>query len=1037
MDYSLLTSRFHREKWITFLYDLFHENIVFPSHQQTIRTPDSSLAKKVFVLGTLTTSDKQQLIVYEVLLQDHVLIGRNKVGIRNLLLSDWRGRGCKGALLICHSDTDEAVRLSYIMESEVIQENRLVVSSTDVKRYTFLLGPNQRVRTAQERFDLLAQSPQTLQDLTDAFSVESLNKEFFTRYKEQYGVFVRAICEDARMYEGFHRDEKAIRDYVKKFLGRIVFLHFLQRKGWLGVPLTDTFASETGDKDFLWHLYERSGEALKDDFLDRVLEPFFTNALNTHRLNDEYVLPSDGTRVKVPYLNGGLFERDVDDEVPTKFPRKLFENLLTFFKEYNFTIDENAPDDVEIGVDPEMLGHIFENLLEDNKDKGAFYTPKEVVQFMCQQVISNYLQGCTDAEHHEAVQQFVLTHDGTALSVSLKTTLDEALQTVTICDPAIGSGAFPMGLLKEVSACREVLEPERASMDIKRSVVEKSIYGVDIEKGAVDIARLRFWLAIIVDAQVPEPLPNLDFKIMQGDSLVEKYKGVDLAPVGGEAKELTFVDNLPKTLFTEALIHYFRCNDHKEKSELYGKIKNYVQQFLVANGVDLSEAPTDVVQNHDFFLWHTWFGETFTNGKDGFDIVIANPPYINFSKHKTLSAKYQSEAFQTYDSNGDIYCLFYEKAVNILRPNGVLCYITSDKWLRAGYGKKLRDFLGTHVGVKVLRNMGGGVFENATVDTSILVGVKGGTHALPLPTDGSAWVLLSPIEQAIKSKVEAKGVPLKDWKDLRINRGILTGCNEAFIISTAVRDGILAACGSSEERTRTEALIRPILRGRDIKRYGYEWAGQWVIALCPSQHYNIEDYPSVKDWLINGAWVLERTKAVPTGSPLGSGKERLAQEGTTKTVGGITFKTRKRTANKWFETSDSIAYLGDFGKGKIVYSETNDAFHTKICFEEKGEYLTDKTCFILSGDDSEVLRYTYAILSSYIFTKYMYFTTSLLGEKGIMLTKENVVKFPLPPYVGSALQQEIVGCNDMEHIDALVCDLYDLNGKEREYILGL
>ena len=204
-------------------------------------------------------------------------------------------------------------------------------------------------------------------------------------------------------------------------------------------------------------------------------------------------------------------------------------SLLDFFASYNFTIDENDPDDAEVGVDPEMLGRIFENLLEDNKDKGAFYTPKEIVSYMCRESLIAYLQtGIDDEPTKEAIRQFVTTHQ---VQEHLPENTDQLLKDVKICDPAIGSGAFPMGLLKELFLCRTALEgiSQHQAAEIKKHIIQQNVYGVDIERGAVDIARLRFWLSLIVDEETPQALPNLDFKIMQGNSLLEQYKGVDLS----------------------------------------------------------------------------------------------------------------------------------------------------------------------------------------------------------------------------------------------------------------------------------------------------------------------------------------------------------------------------------------------------------------------------------------------------------------------------------------------------------------------------
>jgi type I restriction-modification system DNA methylase subunit len=269
-----------------------------------------------------------------------------------------------------------------------------------------------------------------------------------------------------------------------------------------------------------------------------VLEPLFFGILNTKPEGRKQIFEQynwDMALLKewesIPYLNGGLFERDKEDEPESKFPADYFKRLFQFFSEYNFTIDENDPNDAEVGVDPEMLGKIFENLLEDNKDKGAFYTPKEIVRYMCQESLIAYLETNTSIAA-DKLRNFVLSPEESVVDIpqQKRPKLIEALQNVKICDPAIGSGAFPMGLLNELLRCREALSSEHYDRaELKKSIIQNNIYGVDIEKGAVDIARLRFWLSIVVDEDTPSPLPNLDYKIMQGNSLIESFEGVDLS----------------------------------------------------------------------------------------------------------------------------------------------------------------------------------------------------------------------------------------------------------------------------------------------------------------------------------------------------------------------------------------------------------------------------------------------------------------------------------------------------------------------------
>ena len=389
-----------------------------------------------------------------------------------------------------------------------------------------------------------------------------------------------------------------------------------------------------GDLNYMQNLFERS--AHQDDYLDYVLEPLFFGILNTkpeerESVFDDYLWDKSLLTEwnEIPYLNGGLFERDENDEPESKFPAELFRRLFNFFSEYNFTIDENDPNDAEVGVDPEMLGKIFENLLEDNKDKGAFYTPKEIVRYMCQESLIAYLDTATSIAA-DKIRKFVITPEEGVFDIpeNKKAKLLDALKDVKICDPAIGSGAFPMGLLNELLRCREALSAtttfnfqfstfNSTRSQLKKSIIQNNIYGVDIEKGAVDIARLRFWLSIVVDEDTPSPLPNLDYKIMQGNSLIESYKGLDLSKLtyakksGGPISQYSIFEDDTKQLqreVTQLLTQYYSCSDHDKKTDLRNKISNTIAKQLSVQNFDadiLRELRTfDLAGNDQFFLWH-------------------------------------------------------------------------------------------------------------------------------------------------------------------------------------------------------------------------------------------------------------------------------------------------------------------------------------------------------------------------------------------------------------------------------------------------
>ena len=949
------------------------------------------LIGKIFVSGAW-------LRIYDVTVDSSVRMAHNRVNLQRLTRRIMHHNSA--AFMVFHYDEAHATgrewRFSFCYKSSESEQ------TTDPKRFTFLFGRGHSSRTAAENFQKLFDKKGqevTIADIREAFSVEALSKEFFDKYREHYARFVlhatgkRYVKQankweertehapDEAIMQAFGGDEKRVRDYVKKLLGRIVFLHFLQKKGWMGVPDGDHWGE--GKFRFMYKLFEEATAEQQADFVHEVLEHLFFHALNTDRKadNDLYDTRVFGEQVRVPYLNGGLFEVDDADRcfkacTDARFPTELFRDLFAFFEQYNFTIDENDPDDAQVGVDPEMLGRIFESLLEDNKEKGAFYTPKEIVQYMCRRSLTAYLQTDIPKEKEkmrQAIDCFVRTKDYNELRLklppSLREQVAERLRTVKICDPAIGSGAFPMGLLRELYLCRIALEDgvrenrAKSHAEIKKEILQQNIYGVDLDRGAVDIARLRFWLSLVVDEDVPQPLPNLDYKIMQGNSLLERYKDIDLSTLASQKTDgrLIFIDDendASRLSLHHLLVAYYGEDNHDKKQSLRARIQQNIEEQLKAQRYEVDLSDVDLFANAHFFLWHTWFSEVFADG--GFDIVIGNPPYISLQNEGgSVGKPYEKADFSSFDRRGDIYCLFYEKGMQLLSPGGTLCFITSNKWMRAAYGEKLRGFLAEHTNPCLLIDFSGNkIFENATVDVNILLLEKaanaGQTEAVTLGKDfrlsaenlslyvhqhatrtafssSESWVILSPIEESIRRKIEAVGTPLKEW-DIQINYGIKTGYNDAFIISTQKRDEILAACQTEDERQRTEAVIRPILRGKDIKRYGYDWAGLWLI----NTHNGVKGelppiditlYPAIKAHL-DSHW------------------DRIARR---SDQGIMPYNLR------------DCAYIKDFEKPKIMYP--NMTKYLPFAYDNRC-FLTNQKCFIITGKH---IAYLTAFLNSSIF----------------------------------------------------------------------
>ena len=783
------------------------------------------------------------LQIFDITVSDRVMMERNRVNIQKLVRAVMADYSCAFMLFHYGDDSRWDWRFTYCRKSGNKEE------STDSKRFTFLLGPGQSCRTAAENFCNLYEKRESLkfENIERAFNVEALSNEFFDKYKEKYDKFVEFITgkrylkkgnkyvetkihePHPTLYSSFKNNDKLVRDYVKKMLGRIVFLHFLQKKGWLGVPAGGQWGE--GDLNFMLNLFKNATEKQKGNFLDEVLEGLFANGLDRKRSEkkDIYDTKVQGFRdCRIPYLNGGLFERDRLDELTVRFPAEYFDSLFTMLSQYNFTIDENDPYDAEVGVDPEMLGRIFENLLEDNKDKGAFYTPKEIVQYMCRESLIAYLQTDQKEEDKERIRQFVTSHDGELLG-DLKADIDEKLRDVKICDPAIGSGAFPMGLLRELFFCRSAIEPNivEHAADIKRHIIQNNIYGVDIERGAVDIARLRFWLALIVDEKSPEALPNLDFKIMQGNSLLEQYNGVDLSSMTekkvGAEQSITIFDNILDVYrknLRNKLAEYYSCPEHTKKVELRKDITDIVKQELTEQGIHNDFGDMDLSANNKFFLWHTWFHDVFSRpSKEGFDIVIGNPPYgatLSNTEKRLYRRIYPETQFKI-----DTYSLFILLSLNLLRESGLCYMIIPNTLLDNYYEEEVRKALLNNY-IYEINDLSDKVFDTAVVHSMIFAFGKERRNEYKVRVSTSNT--LSAIDTMIPKtyffnqpqftlsirSYEANGLMMKLRKNsirlcevLDIRQAIKSGNDKLYITKSK----------------GTEGNYHPILRGKDIKRY--------------------------------------------------------------------------------------------------------------------------------------------------------------------------------------------------------------------------
>ena len=774
-----LSARFDFEQWKGILTEMFPKVEFFTRVNQV----SHDLIKDGGQVGLIRLDDGRSLAIYTFEVKDNVLINRNRKGLREITARTIDQSVIHGVLAFYYSKNVSDYRLTFIAKQTSFNEDGgLIKTETAPKRYTFLLGENEPCRTAAERlFELISKKETSsikLVDVVDAFSVERLNKEFFAGYKAQYNKFLQQLS-----------DNKQNRDYVKKLLGRLVFLQFLQKKGWMGASASHS-NWKGGDKNFLSKLVNNHSNDKR--LLSDVLEPLFFGILNTKIEERETFFLKNKWNISllkefngIPYLNGGLFDKDRIDELDIDFPYSYFKDLMEFFSMYNFTIDENDPDDSEVGIDPEMLGHIFENLLEDNKDKGAFYTPKEIVQYMCRQSIIQYLKT------HEPDEQYIepieeLINNGIIMPIlqtqSIASRFMQLLKNVKVCDPAIGSGAFPMGILyvlyHAIHHLQSYAEPHGNfdSTKTKRNIIQNNIFGVDIEQGAVDIARLRFWLALVVDANEPEPLPNLDYKITCGNSQICRYSlntpisdvFVEYNRIGKETakKENKTWNDFTLENYKNLVVGY--TEEHIDKNGLKAKIneikscfkttlakgdikkrqsaekKVYDYEAIPLFGEPLAkedpigyskakselkklvEKEKEILNNKKYensFEWRFEYPQLLNEDGDfmGFDIIIANPPYIKEGRmSKTFFEPYKDSPY--YKGKMDIWYLFACNGLDLLNSNGILCFIATNNWVTSYGASKLRDKVIKETRICNIVDFGAVMmFESASIQTMIMM----------------------------------------------------------------------------------------------------------------------------------------------------------------------------------------------------------------------------------------------------------------------------------------------------------------------------
>ena len=786
-------------------------------------------------VGTYTDASRHTIDVLVVKLKKTSSRDRARTMQRNFIAKYLRYLQKDSALVVFYGDDPQDWRFSFVKLEYQIQrigseKGKVIEIPTPVKRSSFLVGKNEPNHTCKSQFvNILMQDDTnpTLEDIESAFSIDKITKEFFIEYKELYSELKKVLDDLIKKNIDIRRefDDKAIStiDFTKKLLGQIVFIYFLQKKGWLGVE-KDTKSGKfrdwgSGPKNFLRRLFERKNYG---NFFNDVLEPLFYEALATERDDDYY----SRFECKIPFLNGGLFE-PINDynwrEIDLLLGNKIFEKILDTFDRFNFTVKEDEPLEKEVAIDPEMLGKVFENLIEYNirKGQGAYYTPREIVHYMCQQSLINYIETNTGIAR-EDIEKFIQLADF-ALDILINVSdeehklpksiqenyckIDDLLKNIKIVDPAVGSGAFPVGMMNEIVKARSILsmffsddkQEERTNYNLKREAIENCLYGVDIDSSAVDIAKLRFWLSLIVDEtdmKNIKPLPNLDHKIMCGNSLLEEFEGIKLFDerLLGEIKndfsfEIKQIDNKISQLYKEKgeisrgkkkgsikdiereikklekskkdIKNKPKENERnltlrevserkiKESQKKLRELRELQKKFFNEQNRKLKKQFRDDIERIEwelitetlkeqgneeamkklqqykknkskpFFLWKLYFAEVFQRENPGFDVVIANPPYIKeYVNREVFDGLHDSPYYQ---GKMDIWYFFACKSIDLMRDNGVLTFIAQNNWVTSYGASILRNKVIKETKIINLINFGDYKIFETGIQTMIMI----------------------------------------------------------------------------------------------------------------------------------------------------------------------------------------------------------------------------------------------------------------------------------------------------------------------------
>jgi len=965
--------------------------------------------KKYERIGKYEDNDKYRIDILAVELEKSHAIEWARTAQRNFvrwyLTKSGHGEMKDAVLAAFYTAGSDEWRFSFIKMQYNLDNKK--DDFTPAKRYSYLVGKNEYSHTAQEQILPLIKNDEipTSDELENSFSVEKVTKRFFDEYYHLYEKLKESLDNSLKQYNEikseFERKNITSDSFAKKTLGQIVFLYFLQKKGWLGVPQNETW--DKGDRRFMQNSfmeYNKHGQNYFNDFLKYLFYEALANERKQTKEHAKDYYPRFDC--KIPFLNGGLFEPigDFDwQKYDLHIPNNLFWNdnplpdtdkgtgIFNVFDRYNFTVCEDEPLEKEVAVDPEMLGKVFENLLEQNqrKSKGAFYTPREIVHYMCQESLINYLdaklnykpasfqklgssqteifgneakKGQLDLLNTISTNNLIPLQDieifirkglflienekhieksgketGTythKIPVSIRKNaalINEALEKVKICDPAIGSGAFPVGLLTEIVSARRVIqeflpENERETLyQLKWNAIHSSIYGVDIEPSAVDIAKLRLWLSLVVDENDYsgiKPLPNLDYKIVCGNSLL----GFPY-----ESQAINKIESLKSK--------YFEVADSIQKKELKTQINQAINNHLNSSVKSLGYKVD--------FEYKLHFSEVFNEGK-GFDIVIGNPPYVRQERLDTeLKQALKINHPKVANGTADLYVYFFSQALKITHENSVIIFITLNKWLKTKYGVELRNYLKEKDVTKIIDFFELDVFEAAT-DTAITEVInrkpKSETKYFPVKTlanldifeitsgkfqktekDNTEWSFIEIEYEKIIGKLYENTKPLDEFVKERIYRGITTGSNQAFVLEEETALALL--------NTKGKDSIKKYVKSSNIKKWEIPDKDGYLLYIPWS--FKLKEYSEIEAHLLKFKSILEIRPEV------------------------------KEKRYEWFAMSRyGSNYAHEFDKNKIIYMHT--AKKHEFYLDTEGRYINN-SCYMIVSDN----KFLFWFLNSKLF----------------------------------------------------------------------